>query len=82
MTPGYSDDKAGGGGGTPPAHHQRDLRTDQHQEGGRHLHAAVHEPHQLLQRPVHHLSAEGSSRQKSKGIFFFIFMIFFFTETE
>ena len=48
-------------------HHQRTLRANKHQEGGCHLHSAVHESDQLLQGTVHSLSAEGPPGKASKS---------------
>ncbi|XP_068779741.1 histone acetyltransferase KAT5 isoform X2 [Struthio camelus] len=51
--PGDPHGPQGRGRRAPPDHHQRDQRNHQHQEGGRDLHPAVPQPHQLLQGPVH-----------------------------
>ena len=44
------------------------MRADQHQEGGRHLDPAVHEPDQLLQGSIYPLLAEGPAGKAPKGV--------------
>ena len=55
------------GGGGSADHHQRALRTDEHQEGGCYFYATVYELDQLLQGPVYPMPAERSPGKASKG---------------